>query len=30
MEIITKFLCEYSDLFPTKLSKMKGVEGELG
>ena len=30
MERITELLHEYSDLFPTMFSEMKGVAGELG
>jgi hypothetical protein len=30
MEIITKLLRDYSDLFPKTFLEMKGVEGELG
>jgi hypothetical protein len=30
VERITELLCEYSDLFPTTFSEMKGVAGELG
>jgi len=26
---ITKFLCAYSDLFPTTFTEMKGIIGEL-
>jgi hypothetical protein len=30
VERITKLLHEYSDLFPTTFSKMKGLVGDLG
>jgi hypothetical protein len=30
VEIITKLLCEYNDLFPTTFTEMKGIVGELG
>jgi hypothetical protein len=30
VERITKLLREYSDLFPTTFTKMKGIAGELG
>jgi hypothetical protein len=30
MERITELHHEYSDIFPTTFSEMKGVEGELG
>jgi hypothetical protein len=30
VESITKLLCEYNDLFPTKFTKMKGIARELG
>jgi hypothetical protein len=30
VEIITELLHEYSDLFPTTFTEIKGIEGELG
>jgi hypothetical protein len=30
VESITKLLHEYSDLFPTTITEMKGIVGELG
>jgi hypothetical protein len=30
LESITELLREYSDLFPTTFTKMKGIAGELG
>jgi hypothetical protein len=30
VEIITKLLLEYNDLFPTTFTEMKGIAGELG
>jgi hypothetical protein len=30
VEIITKLLCEYNDLFPTTFIEMKGIVGKLG
>jgi hypothetical protein len=30
VESITELLHEYNDLFPTKFTQMKGIEGELG
>jgi hypothetical protein len=30
VEIITELLHEYSDLFPTTFTEMKGIAGELG
>jgi hypothetical protein len=30
IESITELLCEYSDLFPTTFTEMKGIAGEMG
>jgi hypothetical protein len=30
VEIIIELLCEYSDLFPTTFTEMKGIAGEIG
>jgi hypothetical protein len=30
VERIAELLCEYSDMFPTTFTEMKGIAGELG